>query len=73
MQHIFFWTFPLVLIPCPGFNCIPLFWTADIVGFTDGDVWDEVTSSPTHLSQHIVHTFYEVNNADALYSRGEKS
>ena len=46
----FFWIFPLALIPYPGFNFIPLFWVADIIGSTDGDVWDEVASSPTHLS-----------------------
>ena len=34
----FFWTFPLALIPYPGFNCIPLFCVADIVGSTDGDI-----------------------------------
>ena len=37
-----------------------------MVGSTDSDVSDEVAPSPTHLSQHIVHTLYEVNNADAF-------
>ena len=68
----FFWIFPLTLIPYPGFNFIPLFWTADIVGSTDGDVWDEVAPSPTHLSQHIVHIFYEVNNVNAFVFKRKK-
>ena len=72
VQHIFFWIFPLALIPYPRINFIPLFWAVDIVGSTDGDVWDEVAPSPTHLSQHIVHTFYEVNKVDAFVFRRRK-
>ena len=66
MEHIFFWIFALALIPYPGFHFLPLFWAADIIGSTNGDVWDEVATSSTHLSQHILHTFYEVSNADAF-------
>ena len=60
------------MIPYHGFNFIPLFGTADIVGSTDGDVWDEVAPSPTHFSQHIVHIFYEVNNTDAYVFKKRK-
>ena len=72
MQHNFFWTFPLALIPYPRFNCIPLFCAADIVGSTAGDVWDEMAPSSTHLSQHVVYTLYEVNNADAFVFKRRK-
>ena len=38
----------------------------------DGDVWDEVAPSPTHLSQHVVHSLYEVDNADVLVFKRRK-
>ena len=38
----------------------------------NGDVWDEVAPSPTHLSQHVVHSLYEVNNADVLVFKRRK-
>ena len=72
LQHIFFGIFPLALISYHRFNFIPLFWVVDIVGSTNGDVWDAVAPSPTHLSQHIVHTFYEVNNVDAFVFKRRK-
>ena len=38
----------------------------------DGDVWDEVASFPTHLSQHVVHSLYEVDNADVVVFKRRK-
>ena len=38
----------------------------------DGDVWDEVAPSPTHLSQHVVHSLYEVDNADVFVFKRRK-
>ena len=60
------------MILYPRYNFILLFGAADIVGSTDGDVWNEVAPSPTHLSQHIIHIFYEVNNTDAFVFKKRK-
>ena len=38
----------------------------------DGDVWDEVASSPIHLFQHVVHSLYEVNNTDVFVFKRRK-
>ena len=71
MQHVFFWVSPSALISYLGINWIPLFWAIDIIGSTNGDVWDEVAPSPTHLSQHV-HTFYKVNEVDIFVVKRRK-
>ena len=72
MQYILFWISPLALILYPKIKLIPLFWAVDTAGSTDSDVWNEVAPSPIYLSQHIVHTFYKVNDADIFVVKRRK-
>ena len=69
--HFFLGSF-LALIPYLGVNLFSFFWAVDIVGFAEGDVWDEVAPFPIHLSQQIVDTFYKVNEANVFVVKRRK-